>query len=141
LTRIVFTVRDGRQTRKVTIRATRHAHWEDNHYERLKARMKACHNTPDHEIIERGFIYDVLEDKDERWYLARTSVESIGRFDGRCEQRPPGITQLQSFASEAALLDSLKANLNPDDEYCFVRNLLGDWERFDLLNMWLADVS
>jgi hypothetical protein len=43
--------------------------------------------------------------------------------------------------AEEALLDELRRRLDPDNDMCPVRNLLGDWERFDLLNLWLVEMS
>lgn len=133
-----------RGDRIVTIAGEHHAGWEDNHYERLKERMKACENNPAEEISERGYCYDILEGEDEdcTWYLAKTPVRSVGHPSSRTEQRAPdGATTLRTFPSEDLLLDHMRRRLDPDDAYCPMRNLLGAWDRNDLLTRWLVEAD
>lgn len=120
---------------------TGHAHWEDDHYERLKARMKRCDNAPQSPITESGFVYDIVEGLGGRWYSLRAEVLDVGYPSGKCEAGEPEVAVARQFGSEAELLTTMREELDPENPCCPVRNLLGDWERFDLLHLWLEEVS
>jgi hypothetical protein len=103
--------------------------------------MKGHDNAPPEAIIESGFIYDIVTDTDSRWHWVHSEVQDVGYPDGRCEQGAAEYSQFRRFTSEPKLLTFMKDLLDPEDDYCPVRNLLGDWERFDRLSRWLDEMS
>ncbi len=113
------------------------AHYQDDFYERLKRDVQGAPLAK--ERVESGACFDIYETVDGGWIFVATPLSAKAHLDGHCEELPAGAPSHLRFSTESALLAHMKGRFNPDDPYCPIRNLLGDWEREDLLQQWIEE--
>jgi len=116
-----------------------HAAFDDGCYERLKLQMKERPIESKEIVLSFGKAYSIYEDKDGKWLFVVTSETATGSPEGICQIEPEAQSEIIRFNREEDLLEFMRQKFDPDDSACPFRNLLGSWERHDLLQVWVED--